>query len=141
MPERRALQLAVCIAGIVPVSAGLLGILTGAGFTGDVLGAAGDSHYRYLSGLLLGIGLTFWSLVPRIEHATHPARILTAIVFLGGLARLYALAVTGWPTWPMIGGLTMELVVTPALWLWHTLWLGRWLSYVPSAPARDKNQR
>lgn len=125
MPERRALQLAVCIGGIVPVSAGLFGVLMGAGFTGDALDAAGDSHYRYLSGLLLGIGLTFWSLVPDIEHAARPARILTAIVFLGGLARLYACAVAGWPSWPMIGGLVMELVVTPTLCLWHSLWLAR----------------
>jgi hypothetical protein len=119
MKERRALQIAVCLAGIVPVSAGLLGVVEGAGFTGDRLSVAGDSHYRYLSGLLLGIGLSFWSLLPRIEHAAHLARLLTAIVVIGGLARLAVLAMSGWPSWPMFGGLVMELVVTPALCLWQ----------------------
>ena len=119
MSERRALQLAVCIGAIVPVLAGLLGVLWGAGLTGDNLSAAGDSHYRYLSGLLLGIGLCFLSLVPNIEREIRPARLLTAIVVLGGLARLNACAIGGWPSWPMIGGLTMELVVTPALCFWQ----------------------
>jgi Domain of unknown function (DUF4345) len=119
MLERRALQLAVCLGGIIPVSAGLMGVVMGAGFTGDGLSAAGDSHYRYLSGLLLAIGLSFWALVPGIEAAARPARLLTTLVVLGGLARLYALASVGWPSWPMMGGLVMELAVTPALCLWQ----------------------
>ncbi len=119
MSERRALQLAVCLGGIVPVSAGLMGVMMGAGFTGDGLSAAGDSHYRYLSGLLLAIGLSFWSIVPGIEDAARPARLLTTLVVVGGLARLYALAHVGWPSWPMMGGLVMELVVTPALCVWQ----------------------
>jgi Domain of unknown function (DUF4345) len=119
MLERRALQVAICVGGIVPVSAGVLGVIYGAGFTGGTFSAADDSHFRYLSGLLLAIGLAFWSLVPTVEHAARLARILTALVFVGGLARLAGIAIGGWPSWPMMGGLIMELVVTPALCVWQ----------------------
>ena len=44
-----------------------------------------DSHYRYLSGLLLGIGLGFWTAIPNIEHEGHHFRLLAAIVVVGGL--------------------------------------------------------
>ena len=50
------------------------------------------THAAYLSGLLLGIGLGFWSLIPRIETEGRIFTLLTGIVMLGGLARL-ALAV------------------------------------------------
>ena len=80
-----------------------------------------DSHFRYLSGLLLGIGLAFWSTIPGIERKGRMFQLLTAIVFIGGLARLYGVLIDGWPGAPMIGGLAMELVVTPLLCLWQAL--------------------
>lgn len=119
--ELRALQIAVCIAGLVPVAAGLAGVVFGA----KAFGADGglvtlDSHVRYLSGLLLGIGLVFWSLVPRLDTATRVVRILTLIVFIGGLGRLVSLFVSGVPSAGMQFGLVMELVVTPLLCLWQS---------------------
>ena len=112
--ETRLLQVAVAIAAIVPVSAGALGVLRGS----PDEAAAFDSHFRYLSGLLLGLGLLFWSLVPRIEHHTAVVRALTIVVLVGGLARLYAVSDRGDPG-PMRFALVMELVVTPALCLWQ----------------------
>jgi hypothetical protein len=111
---RQLLQGAVALAAAVPVAAGLAGVAAGA--PGE--GAAFDSHYRYLSGLLLGIGLTFWSLIPRIERSGALFRALTLIVVAGGLARLYALWARGDPG--VMGlALVMELAVTPALCLWQ----------------------
>jgi hypothetical protein len=123
--ERRCLQVAVAVAGLVPISAGLAGVLLGAQMAGALAIPEGiravslDSHVRYLSGLLLGIGMAFWSFIPTIEHRTTEARLLTALVFLGGLARLYGVARGGWPSGPMCFGLVMELVVTPLLCLWQ----------------------
>ncbi len=122
--ERRGLQLAVALAGIVPVSAGLDGVLRGAAMTSallpnDLAGVAIDSHVRYLSGLLLALGLVFWASIPTIERQGLRVRLLTFLVFVGGLARLYGIAVAGNPGAPMLFGLTMELVVTPALCLWQ----------------------
>ena len=118
---RRLLQIAVSVGALVPIAAGLMGIVLGP----DMLGDNGqwtismDSHYRYLSGLLLGIGLCFWSTVPDIEMKTARFQLLTMIVVTGGLARLYALSMVGVPNGEMLFGLGMELVVTPLLALWQ----------------------
>ena len=107
----------MAIAGLVPVGGGLLGVVTGprlaeaTAFAGSV---SQDSHFRYLSGLLLGIGLAFWAMVPRIAF-----RLLAAIVVTGGVARLLALVLHGPPDAPMLFALGMELGVTPLLCLWQ----------------------
>lgn len=100
--------------------AGGMGILLGPGLVGDS-GAdpAADSHFRYLSGLLLGLGLAFWSTIPDLPGQGPRFRLLTAIVVIGGLARLLGLPLQGWPGGPMAAALGMELVVTPLLCLWQ----------------------
>jgi hypothetical protein len=116
---KRALQIAVAIGGIVPVSAGLAGVILGPLAGGSGASTDLDSHFRYLSGLLLAIGLAFWGTIPGIERNGAVFRLLTAIVFAGGLARLYGVLVHGWPGSAMIFGLAMELVITPLLCLWQ----------------------
>ena len=112
--ERRLLQIAVAVAGIVPVTAGFNGIIGGL----HTQGGFADSHYRYLSGLLLGIGAAFWSTIGAIERKGEIFRVLTVIVVIGGLARLgAALAVPGGSS--ANGALIMELCVTPLLCLWR----------------------
>ncbi len=119
---KRALQIAVAAGGIVPVAAGLSGIILGPSLAGPgVFSADLDSHFRYLSGLLLAIGLAFWGTIPSIERKGPVFRLLTAIVFIGGLARLYGVYTLGLPGAPMLFGLAMELVVTPLLCLWKAL--------------------
>ena len=119
--ERKLLQQAVGFLSLIPVSAGLFGVLFGPeGLLGDRVSVSADSHFRYLSGLLLGLGLCFWSTVPDIEAKTGRFRLLTLLVVIGGLARLLGLAVTGVPSFFMLGGLAIELVVTPVLCLWQT---------------------
>jgi low temperature requirement protein LtrA len=118
---KRALQIAIAAGGLVPVFAGLAGIILGASLAGQSRATDLDSHFRYLSGLLLGIGLAFWSTIPGIESKGRMFQLLTAIVFIGGLARLYGVLIDGWPGTPMICGLAMELVVTPLLCLWQAL--------------------
>ncbi|RYE44180.1 MAG: DUF4345 domain-containing protein [Hyphomicrobiales bacterium] len=124
MNERRCLQVAVCVACIVPIGAGLAGVIFGSSFLGwiddaNASGRALDSHTRYLSGLLLAIGLAFLSAVPAIERHSARFTLLTSIVFVGGLTRLAGLAVTGIPPKGMIFGLIMELVITPLLCVWQ----------------------
>jgi predicted MFS family arabinose efflux permease len=119
--ERRLLQRIVAVAALVPVLSGLSGVVFGFALTGDrTMSVSADSHFRYLSGLLLGIGLCFWSTVPSIEEKTTFFRFLTLVVVLGGLARLLGLWLTGVPSLTMLAALFMELVVTPALCLWQT---------------------
>ncbi len=117
--EKRLLQAAVAAGGIVPFAAGGSGVVLGAGMTGAHVPADLDSHVRYLSGLLLAIGLGFWSTIPRIETRGARFRLLTLIVVVGGLARLGGVLARGWPGVPMLFGLAMELGVTPGLCLWQ----------------------
>lgn len=117
--ERRLLQTAVALGACVPVFAGAAGMMFGPGILADGVTVSLDSHFRYLSGILCAIGITFWRLVPYIEQRTAEVRVLGFLVILGGLARLAgALFVAA----PPIGGwlaLGMELLVTPLLLLWQ----------------------
>ncbi len=118
MRNRLMLQIAVAFAGLVPVTAGAAGAFWPEAFFLAHQPSA-LTHGAYLSGLLLGIGLAFWSLVPTIERQTRGITILTAIVVLGGLARLVLAARLGaWGPWVTLP-LVMELAVTPALCLWQ----------------------
>ena len=117
--QKRLLQFCIGVGGLVPVSAGLFGIIQGTALL-DVApaNAALDSHFRYLSGLLLGIGLGFWSTIFRLERSATSLFVLTFVVVTGGLGRLAGMVGSGLPPASMLAALVMELVVTPALFLW-----------------------
>lgn len=120
LSQIRKLQIAVAIGGVIPVAAGLAGMLDGIRMVDDVAASASlDSHYRYLSGLLFGIGVSFWALIPNIEKRATLFRLLTILVFTGGLGRLTGLWIGAVPSLPMLAGLAMELIVTPLLCLWQ----------------------
>jgi hypothetical protein len=114
---KRSLQIAVMIACLVPLSAGLGGVWKSIAIidTLPTLLINTDSHFRYLSGLLLGIGLGFFSCIPHIETKTERFLLLSLIVVIGGLSRLYGLIIMGVPDNPMLFGLGMELFVVPLL--------------------------
>lgn len=119
--EYRAFQCAIGIAGLVPVGAGLAGVLAGPGMMGvDGTSAGLDSHVRYLSGLLLGIGLIFWAVIPTIDRRATVVRTLTAVVVCGGLGRLFGFAMHGLPDTANSLAIVMELGVTPLLCLWQS---------------------
>eukprot|EP01037_Dinobryon_pediforme_P013269 gene13272-13378_t len=117
----RLLQIAIAIGCLVPISAGLGGVVLGPDLIGqgNQININFDSHFRYLSGILLAIGLSYLSTIPQIEHQGRRFRLLTFLVFIGGLSRLYAYAKLGIPNMPMLFGLGMELLVTPALAFWQ----------------------
>ena len=118
--ERRAFQFVVAVACLVPLCAGAAGIALGPAMVdAGAVPAGADSHFRYLSGLLLGIGIGFASTIPNIEARTGRFRLLTAIVVIGGLGRLWSLAARGIPIKSMLAALVMELGVTPLLALWQ----------------------
>ncbi len=118
---RRSLQIAVSLGALVPLLAGAAGVILGPGMLANesISTIAMDSHYRYLSGLLLGIGIGFWTTIPNIETKTARFQLLGAIVFLGGLGRLYSLLTVGMPDHMMLFGLTMELIITPLFVMWQ----------------------
>jgi hypothetical protein len=117
--ERRALQSAVAVAALLPVTAGWLGILGGPQYLSLYGPAQSLSHAAYLSGLLLGIGLAFWSTIPDIEKEGRLFGLLCAIVMGGGLARAFVAIRLGVLSPGIAGPLLMELGVTPLLWMWQ----------------------
>ncbi len=119
--ETRALRITVAIASLVPISAGGAGVLFGpSAFASATIGSIDlDSHFRYLSGLLLAIGVAYASSIPRIEFHTARFSLLTCIVVTGGLGRLFAILAVGPPSRAMLAALAMELIVTPGIAIWQ----------------------
>lgn len=122
LPERRLLQAAVAIGCLVPLAAGGAGILRGAAFlkgVHDPLPVDLGSHFRYLSGLLFGIGIGFAACIPAMERRGTVMRTLGLVVVVGGLGRLFGLLHDGPPSIVHVAALGMELVATPILVLWQ----------------------
>lgn len=113
--HRNALRLCVCLVGAVPVVGGAWGAIESLGG----VSAWSVDHYRYLSGLLLAVGLGFWSTVPNIERRTQRFRQLTGLVAIGGLCRLLGVALGDPVTVPVVVTLVLELAVTPLLCAWQ----------------------
>jgi hypothetical protein len=111
--ERRLLQIAVAMVGALSVVGGFQGLMAGLGGN-----SYADSHYRYLSGILLGIGAAFWATIPDIEDKGELFRVLTLMVAIGGLARLGAALAQGGDqgVWAAIA---VEVVIVPLLCLWR----------------------
>ena len=120
MTEKRLLQAAIVLGCVVPVLGGGYGVLRGLAMIGVSGGVGADSHFRYLSGLLLGIGFGFLSTVPRIEVHAARFRLLAGIVVIGGLGRLFSVALGGAADGATLFALAMELVVTPSLAVWQS---------------------
>ena len=119
--SRRALQIIVAVLALIPTSAGLAGILLGPDFLrlDPPWPADLDSHFRFLSGVFLGVGIGFYTCIPDIERKTGRARLLAGLIVIGGLARLFSLILVGAPSAGHMVGLVMELIVVPLLILWQ----------------------
>lgn len=121
--ERRALQGVVALACLVPLSASLDGIVRGAAMFAGIphhpVPVDLDSHFRYLSGIFLMLGVGFVSCVPAIERKGPRFRALGAMVIAGGLARGLSWLTVGAPGAGHRFGLAMELGVLPVLLLWQ----------------------
>ena len=121
--ERRLLQAAIAIGCLSPFYFGLRGVIEGpAMLIGIEPGQAPPdllSHYRYLSGLFLGLGFVLLSCVPRIEARTARFRWVCGAIVVGGLARALGLAMGDAPSAAHHVALAAELGLVPLLLLWQ----------------------
>jgi hypothetical protein len=117
--ERKLLQIALALAGLLTGAFGLAGILFGASFTDFSDNVVVDSYIRFLKGMLLAIGLIYWSSIPQIERHSERISLVTFIVVLGAVARLIAVIGHGVPTIGIAVGLAGALIAAPLLWLWQ----------------------
>lgn len=114
-----------CLA-LIPLSAGLAGVLLGTefpGFMAEAGNADAPSHFRFLSGIFLAMGVAYWSCAFNLGSAKwgEPLprfRLLCVLTISGGLARLLSLVTDGLPSTGHLVGLGMELIVVPLLLLW-----------------------
>ncbi len=116
--EKKLLQGAVAVACLVPLGFGASGVVLGT----EMFGGANedvDNQFRYLSGVLFGIGLLFVSVIPKIENNGERMRLLVALVVIGGLGRLLGSFISGVMDGKIIFALAMELAVAPLLYLWQ----------------------
>lgn len=118
---KRSLQAVVAVLAVTPVATGIAGVLLGPDFLGldPPWPADLDSHFRFLSGVLLAMGLAWWSCVPGIERKTGRFRLLAFLTVTGGLARLVSLVLSGKPSTGHLFGLAVEVLAVPPLAAWQ----------------------
>ncbi len=117
--ERKLLQIAFALAGLALIGFGLAGVFFGANFMDLSGNVVMDSYIRFLKGMLLAIGLIYWSSIPDIERHGERISLITFVLVLGAVPRLMAVIGHGVPTIGILIGLAGELIVAPLLWLWQ----------------------
>lgn len=118
--ERRLLQIVASLAALIPLTVATTSILRGATWLTHAPAPPDlDSHFRYMSGIFLGVGIAFATCIPDIERKGPRFRLLGALVITGGLARALSLASVGPPSAGHLAGLGVELVAMPLLLLWQ----------------------
>jgi Domain of unknown function (DUF4345) len=117
--ERKLLQIAFGFAGLALVGFGFAGIFFGANFLDLSGNVVMDSYIRFLKGMLLAIGLVYWSSIADIERHGERIALVTFILVLGAVPRLMAVIGHGVPTIGIMISLAGELIVAPLLWLWQ----------------------
>ncbi len=119
--SKRLLQIIVAVLALVPVGIGTIGLIDGPRFLRGVetVPVDLDSHFRYLSGIFLMLGITFWACMPSIERKTVLFQMAGSLVIVGGLGRLLSLLQAGSPSQGHLIGLGLELVVVPVLMMWQ----------------------
>ncbi len=127
MANKRILQITLAVIAIVPILTGLLGMLPAGmsdGFYGIALNSANqgnvilDSNYRYYSGLWLALGIVMIWIIPSIERQTVTLRILSFMIFVGGVGRVIGMIAFAVPH-PAFVFFTIIELLFPLVILWQ----------------------
>ncbi|MGH7298701.1 MAG: DUF4345 domain-containing protein [Polyangiaceae bacterium] len=121
--SKRALQVTMALLALIPVATGVVGLL---GLrdplyvrSGVVPNVVLDSNLRFFAGVWLGVGLSLFAILPRIERHGPLFRALWGMIFLGGVGRVVSIVDAGMPSAPFLGVLALELLGAPLFVLWQ----------------------
>lgn len=118
--ERRLLQIALAIVGLVAILFGVTGVFFGTSLSGvATIGVTMEGYVRFIKGVLIAAGLLYWSAIPQVEKRGERIAVVTFILMFGAAGRLLAVIGHGFPTVGLVVSLVGELVVVPMIWLWH----------------------
>ena len=129
MINKRMFQVTLAIFGSIAAITGLIGVISGItpnlgdfyrvsvsnGVEGNIIL---DSNLRYFSGLWLGVGLTLFWMIPAPERQKTVFRLLSGMIFIGGLGRLISIFAFGAPS-PVFVLFAVLEVFFPLLILWQ----------------------
>ena len=121
--SKRVLQITTALLGAVPV---LTGVITMMGLSDPLYAglllpqdATLDSNLRFFGGVWLGLGLSVWWLVPRIDTQTALFRAAWLMIGLGGVGRLLSMLLVGAPLLPFVGFTLLEIAGAPFFVWWQ----------------------
>ena len=111
---KRTLQVALIVAGSVPLALGLMNFVQGAEAPwlpqGDVSPNTDNQARFYAIWFTLPFLMSVW-MARNLASALPVAQILFGTMCLAGFARLYSVTQVGWPDPPMIGAMIAEIVL------------------------------
>jgi Domain of unknown function (DUF4345) len=120
---KRGLQVAMALLGVIPV---LTGIVTMFGLFDPIYASAGippnallDSNLRFFGGVWLGLGIALYWLIPNVERQTLLFRVLSGMIFLGGIGRLMSMIFLALPPLPFVGFTVLEIIGAPLFVWWQ----------------------
>src|SRR4051812_36826850 len=117
--QRKLLQIAIAFAGLVGTGFGLAGVVLGTAFTDLFDDGTVDSSVRFYKGMLLALGVIYWSCIPQVERRGERMSLVTFILVCGAASRLMAVIGHGVANLGVLLSLIAGLVLVPLLWLWQ----------------------
>jgi hypothetical protein len=121
--SKSRLQIVTAILAAIPVATGLISM---SGINDPLYASAAlpantllDSNLRFFGGVWLGLGITMYWIIPKIEQQTNLFRALWGMIFAGGIGRIISMLVLGLPPIPFVGFALLEILGAPLLILWQ----------------------
>ena len=78
-----------------------------------------NSEIRFWGAIWFGYGVALWWASFDLRGRADVLRILLGTLFLSGLGRALSAAQFGWPSSLLTGAMILEIVGSPALFVWH----------------------
>lgn len=111
-----------CLFGIVCAAIGLTHIIFGpAAIPGGVVtNATMDSEDRFYATMFVGFGFALLWCARDLNGRANVFAALLGIFFAGGIARIVSLVMVGPPSNLFLFLGSLELILPPLLWFWHS---------------------